>query len=131
MINLDSENNLQTEINCSFTDIKLKNYSLNCRINENTEGDFQNAISFIGDDILITYFDSFNESVIEGVEIKNGIKYNTNKKNKGFTGAIVAIVVVCTVSIGAIISILIILKKKSLVPRNMEDSTNKALNYNI
>ena len=74
MINLDSESNLQTEINCTFTDIKLKNYSLNYRINEDMKGDFQTAISLIGDNILVTYFDSYYESIIEEVQNKGGIK---------------------------------------------------------
>ena len=127
MINLDSENNLQAEINCTFTDIKLKNYSLNCRINKDMKGDFQTAISFIDDNILITYFDSYYESTIEGVQKKGGIKYNINKKNKGLVGAIVANVLVCIVSIGAIIAILIIFRKKSIKQGNLEDSANKAL----
>jgi len=128
MINLDSENNLQAEINCTFTDIKLKNYSLNCRINENMKGDFQNAISFIGDNILITYFDSYNESMFIGLEIKDSIKYNTNKKNKGFAGSIVAIVLVCIVSIVAIIVILIIFRKKNVKQGNPEESSLKNFN---
>ena len=65
MINLDSETKSETEINCSFTDIKLKNYFLNCRINEDMKGDFQTGISFIGDNVLITYLDTYNESIIE------------------------------------------------------------------
>ena len=39
IINLDSESNSQEEINCTFTDIKLKNYSLNCGINEDNNGE--------------------------------------------------------------------------------------------
>ena len=128
MINLDSEINSQAEINCTFTDIKLKNYSLNCRINEDMKGDFQTAISFIGDSILITYFDSYYESIIERVQIKGGIKYNTNKKNKGFTGAIIAIVLVCLVCIGALIAISFFLRKKNIKQSNIEESTNETFN---
>ena len=129
MINLDSETKSETEINCTFTDIKLKNYSLNCRINEDMKGDFQTGISFIGDNVLITYLDTYNESIIEEKKVNNGIKYNTNKKNKGFAGAIAAIVLVCIVAIVALITILIILRKKNVKPGSLEDSTQKALNY--
>ena len=93
------------------------------------KGDFQTAISFLDDDILITYFDSYYESKIEGVQKKGGIKYNINKKNKGFAGAIVAIVLVCIVSIVAIIVILIIFRKKSIKQGNQEESTNEDFNY--
>ena len=93
------------------------------------KGDFQTAISFIDDNILITYFDSYYDSIFEGVEIKDGIKYNINKKNKGLVGAIVAIVLVCIVSIGAIIAILIIFRKKSIKQGNQEESTNEDFNY--
>ena len=64
-----------------------------------------------------------------GLEIKDSIKYNTNKKNKGFAGSIVAIVLVCIVSIGAIIAILIIFRKKSIKQGNQEESTNEDFNY--
>ena len=120
----------QTEINCTFTDIKFKSYSLNCRINEDMKGDFQNAISFIGDNILITYFDSYYESIFEGVQ-KKSIKYFINKKNKGFAGEIVSIVLVSIVSIGAVIAILIIFRKKNVKQENQEESTNKDLNYKV
>ena len=128
MINLDSENNSQTEINCTFTDIKLKNYSLNCRINENMKGDFQNAISFIGDNILITYFDSYYESIIEGVQKNKGIKYFISKRNEELAGAIIVIILVCIVSIVAIIVILIIFRKKNVKQGNPEESSLKNFN---
>ena len=90
--------------------------------------DFQTVISFIGDNILITYFDSYYESIIEGVQKNKGIKYNINKKNKGFAGAIVAIVLVCIVCIGALIVILLFLRKKNVNQDNQEESANKTFN---
>ena len=122
MINQDSESNTQAEINCKFTNIKLKNYSLNCRINEGMKGDFQNAISFIDDNILITYFDSYNESINEGVQTKE----NFNKRNGGSAGMIVAIIVVIIVCIGAVIATFIILKKKNVKQHIRDKSTNNA-----
>jgi len=131
MINLDSETNSQAEINCTFTDIKLKNYSLNCRINEDMKGDFQIAISFIGDNILVTFFDSYYESIFEGEEIKENIKYNTKKRNKGSSGVIiVAIVLVCIFSIGAIIAILIIFRKNKVKQDNHEEESTLN-NFNL
>ena len=82
-INLDSEIDSKEELNCEFTDIKLKNYTLNCIINDGLKGDFQSAISFIDDNILIIYFDSYNESIIDNTEMKGSIGSNFNKKNKG------------------------------------------------
>ena len=107
MINLDSETKSEAEINCTFTDIKSKNYSLNCRVNEDMKGDFQTAISFIDDDILITYFDSYYESTIERVQKKGGIKYNINKKNKEFDAGIIAIVLGSIFFIAVLIVILL------------------------
>ena len=82
MINRDSESNLQAEINCSFTDIKLKNYSLNCRINEGMKGDFQTAISFLDDDILVIHNESYYESINEKIQ-KKFIEYI--RRNSGST----------------------------------------------
>ena len=48
-------------------------------INEDLKGDCRSAIAFIDDSILITYFDSYNESIIEETEIKKRIRYNFNK----------------------------------------------------
>ena len=127
IINFYSEIEQQTEINCTFTDIKVKNYSLNCRINEDLKGDFQSAISFIGDDILITYFDSFYESTVEETEKKQSIKYHINKKNKQNAGLIVAIVLPFIVCIGIIIGIFIFLKKKNKKQNVLENPTVKKL----
>ena len=127
MINLDSETKSEAEINCTFTDIKSKNYSLNCRVNEDMKGDFQTAISFIDDDILITYFDSYYESTIEGVQKKGGIKYNINKKNKEFDAGIIAIVLGSIFFIAVLIVILLCLRKKNVKQGNLEDSANKVL----
>ena len=126
MINLDSEINSQAEINCIFTDIKFKNYSLNCRINEDMKGDFQTAISFIGDNILITYFDSYYESIIEEVQKKESIKYINNKKNKGFSWVIAVIILVSIVCIGALIAFFIIIRKKKVKQDNQEEATKNS-----
>ena len=126
MINLDSENDSQNEINCTFTDIKAKNYSLNCKITQNMKGDFQNAISFIDDNILILNFDSLNESKIDNIGNQRGVRYNFNKKNKGISGgAIVAIVLASIVCIGSLIAALMIFGKKQ---NSLEDSTIVSLN---
>ena len=93
------------------------------------KGDFQAAISFIDDNILIIYFDYYKESIIEGEEIKESIKYNTNKKNKRFAGIIVPIVLVSIVCIGALIASFIILRKKNIKQGIQEESTNISFNY--
>ena len=129
MINRDSESNLQAEINCTFTDIKLKNYSLNCRINEGMKGDFQTAISFLDDDILVIHNESYYESINEEVPKKVSVRYNTNKGCKGFECAIIPIVIASVVCIGALIAALIIIRKKKVKQSKQEESTNKTLNY--
>ena len=127
MINFGSESDSQTEINCTITDIKVKNYSLNCRVNENIEGNFQTAISFIDDDILITYFDSYNESLIYNIKTQGGIRYNYNKKNKGINGgAIVAIVLASIACICALIGFIIVFGKKKVNQKYRENSTFNA-----
>ena len=127
MINFDSESDSQTEINCTITDIKVKNYSLNCRVNENIEGNFQTAISFIDDDILITYFDSYNESLIYNIKTQGGIRYNYNKKNKGISaGPIVAIVLASLACICALIGFIIVFGKKKVNQKYRENSTFNA-----
>ena len=130
MINRDSESNLQAEINCSFTDIKLKNYSLNCRINEGMKGDFQTAISFLDDDILVIHNESYYENINEDEPKKVSFRYNTNKGCKGFECAIIPLVIGLVVCIGAFIAFLIILRKKKAKQSKQEESTNKVLNYN-
>ena len=131
-VNLDSKTQSQTEeINCTFTDIKVKNYSLNCRVNEDLKDDFQSAISFIDNDILIIYFDSYNESIFEEAEIKQNIRYNFNKKNKGFAGAIVAIVLASIACIGALIATLIIFGKKNEKQNPEGESTINNLDLKI
>ena len=95
------------------------------------KGDFQIAISFIGDNILVTFFDSYYESIFEGEEIKENIKYNTKKRNKGSSGVIiVAIVLVCIFSIGAIIAILIIFRKNKVKQDNHEEESTLN-NFNL
>ena len=125
IINLDSEINSQAEINCTFTDIQLKNYSLNCQINEDMKGDFQTAISFIGDNILITYFDYYYESIIESVQKNKSRNYFFYKRNDGFIWSIVTIVLVCIVCIVALFAALIILRKKNVKHDNQEESTKE------
>lgn len=68
MIELDSENDSIGEMDCTFADRKFKNYTLNCRVNEDIKGNLQSAISFFDDNILIIYFDSESESIIDKLE---------------------------------------------------------------
>ena len=128
MIDHESENISQSEINCTFTDINLKNYSLNCKINEDMKGDFQTAISFIDDNILIIYFDSLNQSIIKEAPTKESFKYFINK-NGGSAGMIVAIVLVIIVCIGAVIATFIFIRKKNINQGNQEELSKEAFNY--
>ena len=123
-INLDSESDSMKELNCEFTDIKLKNYTLNCIINDGLKGDFQSAISFIDDNILIIYFDSYNESIFDNIGMQGGKIYNLNKKNQGIsTGSIIAIVLTSIFLIGALIAMFKIFGKKNVKQHYREETT--------
>ena len=132
MVNPISENDSITEINCTFTEINMKNYSLNCRIPADMESDFQCAISFSDDNnMFILYFDSANESIIEDTGMQGGIRYNINK-NKGInTGAIIAIVLASIACIGALFAILILLRKKNEKPHSREDTNSSDLKLKV
>ena len=94
------------------------------------KGDFQTAISFLDDDILVIHNESYYESINEEVPKKLSVRYNTNKGCKGFECAIIPIVIGLVVCIGAFIAFLIILRKKKAKQSKQEESTNKVLNYN-
>ena len=132
MVNPISENDSITEINCTFTEINMKNYSLNCRIPADMESDFQCAISFSDDNnMFILYFDSANESIIEDTGMQGGIRYNINK-NKGInSGAIIAIVLASIACIGALFAILILLRKKNEKPHSREDTNSSDLKLKV
>ena len=93
------------------------------------KGDFQSAISFIDDNILIIYFDSYNESIIDNTGMQGSIGSNFNKKNKGIsTGSIVAIVLASIFCFGALFAMLKIIEKKNTKPHYPEETTVVSLN---
>ena len=130
MTYLDSENESIGEMDCTFTDIKLKNYTLNCRVNEGMKNIFQAAISFFDDNILILYFDSYNESIIDNPGMEGGIRYNLDKKdkNRGLSaGAIICIVLASIFCIGALIAAFKIFGKNNIKKDYPEISTIQSL----
>ena len=74
MINLQSEQNLETELGCVIDKIGLKNYLLNCKSNKSAELNLQSAVSFIdNNDILII---NFNKGANTIVELNDTKSYN-------------------------------------------------------
>ena len=69
----------------------------------------------------------YNESILVGLHKKEGITYYINKRSKGFELTIVPIVIASIVCIGALIAILIILRKQYINKSNLEESTKKVL----
>ena len=110
-----------------YTDKKLKNYTLNCRVNEGMINIFQGAISFFDDNILIIYFDSYNESIIENTGMEGGIRYNLNKNRGLSAGAIVGIVLASIFCIGALIAAFKIFGKNNIKKDYPEISTIHSL----
>ena len=127
MIYHDSENDSMGEIDCTFTDKKLKNYTLNCRVNEGMINIFQAAISFFDDNILILYFDSYNESIIDNTGMEGGIRYNLNKNRGLSAGAIIGIVLASIFCIGALIAAFKIFGKNNIKKDYPEISTIHSL----
>ena len=105
MINLNSEDKLQTGVNCLVNKVSESNYiSLDCNSKETIEGDLQSAISFIDyEDILLIYFQETNPSIIEMIEKKySRTSLRLNKSNGLNGGAIAAIVIIPIAVIAAI-----------------------------
>ena len=74
MINLQSEQNLETELGCVIDKIGLKNYLLNCKSNKSAELNLQSAVSVIdNNDILII---NFNKGANTIVELNDTKSYN-------------------------------------------------------
>ena len=132
MINLNSEDKLQTGVNCLVNKVSESNYtSLDCNSKETIEGYLQSAISFIDyEDILLIYFQETNQSIIEMIEQKySRASLRLNKSNGLSGGAIAAIVIIPIAVIAAIISMAYYLnrKNKEQIANPGEESSIKQL----
>ena len=133
-INLMVFTNIQNEktevlLNCSIIDVIDNNYTLNCeREKKDTNYDLQNAISFIGDELMILVFD---EGVTSKITFENEIKYyrfGYSKKTGNLgAGSIIAIILVIIAVIAAVIITYKLLKKNKIRPL-VDQSSEMKLN---
>ena len=91
------------------------NYTLNCKINKNIDGDLQASVSYIDKDLLIINFETGFDSKIKLIEnYTNFNKVYYPKKSaqiKAFTIIVISLVIILVV-VGAVAAAIIILKRK-------------------
>ena len=127
--NLESEDKLIAEVNCTIINILGNNYSLDCKANETISSNLQSAISYVDDgDILLVNFAANGESIInteEDLETKNVNKRFYYFKKSGSTkpGVIAAIVIIFILVLATIIAIIYYNKKKGKESYVSTDST--------
>ena len=128
-----SGTNQETKIICSITDINNKNYTLNCKSNEEIDpNNLQSAYSIINNDMLLLNFDPKSEEKNEeksgdstGENDTTDSKTNSHKSSGGLSsGGIIAIVVASIAALAAIIFIIILVKKGSTPKVKFADITN-------
>ena len=88
-INLYSSNKKTTEIKCIIYYIIENNYTLNCKLNGNLEGDLQGSVSYINKDLLIIIFEPGFDSKINSKEIDNLNNYIYYSRKSGGVNNIV------------------------------------------
>ena len=111
-----SQGNKEINASCTISKIKEKNYMLSCIPDEEIKSDdLQSAYSKIDDNILLVNFDLQKDAdidTVEETEDTTGDETNSKKSSKGLSaGAIVGIVLASVVAVGAIVAVIIILKK--------------------
>ena len=111
-----SQGNKEINASCVISNIKEKNYMLSCISDEEIKSDdLQSAYSKIDDNILLVNFDLQKDAdidTVEETEDTTGDETNSKKSSKGLSaGAIVGIVLASVVAVGAIVAVIIILKK--------------------
>ena len=113
MINLNSAEKKVAKLNCSIIEIIGNIYTLNCKINENIDGDLQASVSYIGKDLLIINFETGFDSKInlkEKYTKFNKMYYLRKSEQNKATIIIIISLVIIIVVVSVIIIILIILK---------------------
>ena len=133
IINLNSPEKKEAKLNCSIIEIMGNNYTLNCKINEDIDGDLQASISYIDKDLLIINFETGFDSKINLKEKHakfNKIYYSQNKKRIKSATIIVISLAIIIVVVSLIIIIIIILKRKrkNIKTRHIYDSSRESIN---
>ena len=134
MINLNSTEKKEAKINCSIIEIIGNNYTLNCKINENIDGDLQASISYIGKDLLIINFEPGFDSKINFKEkyTKFNKMYYSRKSDQIKSTAIIVISLVIIIIVASLIVIIFIIfkRKKKNNKRHIQDSSRETININ-
>ena len=131
IINLNSAEKKDANLNCSIIVIKGNNYTLNCKINENIDGDLQASVSYIGKDLLIINFETgFDSKIIFKEKYTKFNKIYYSKKSKQIkVGAIIAISLIIIIVVVSMIIIIILKKKrKNIKTKHIYDSSREAIN---
>jgi hypothetical protein len=135
MINLQSEDVTETEVDCIINNTLENNYELNCKSMQALDMDLQSALSFMdSNNVLLINFGNVSESIINTeVENKNSKRLFFRKQSGGLKpGVIAAIVISLIVVLVAIISLVLYIRKQNLKSKNnSEDSTIRNISINI
>ena len=110
-INVENKDEMESDANCSFFNINGSNYSLNCIGEKNILYDFQSAISFFENDILIINFDENTTSKIL-FNSSNSYRYRKIDTSGLSAGVIVAFVLILLIVL--IIAVILIKLRKKL-----------------
>jgi surface protein len=121
VINLNSAEKKESKLNCIIIEIFGNNYTLNCKINENLDGDLQASVSYIDKNLLIIIFETDFDSRIKS-EVKdfrlNRINFSKKSEKINATTILVSSLVIIIAAIGLTVTITIILNKKRKNKKN-------------
>jgi len=136
-INTNSTGNEnQAEANCTIASVTGKNYTLNCKTNDDSDLDLQSAFSFVENDILLVNFDGqINNSTEDDSDSDSSTSTSSYsrrffyKKSSGLkAGQIVTIVVVPIVALIALSAAIYFLRKNNADIKQIVDSQISTLN---
>ena len=123
MINLLSDNRLQTEVNCIIKNITGLNYEFYCKANETLEADMQSAISFFEKNkILIINFIHTN-SIIKTESAPISLKakklfFKFFNKKSGLSPAVIAALIIVLLVVSFLTLFLVIYFKRRQKKKN-------------
>ena len=139
MINLQSEETTQTEVDCIIKNIVKNNYELSCKSKEVFEIELQSSISFMdSNNILLINFANASDSIMNKETKTNKSKINykrlilrnqTGGLKPGIIAAIVLILIVIFVL--TIFLVLYFRKQSKIAKNNSENSSVRNLNNHM
>ena len=125
-----SGSNKEKNVSCSITDIINKNYTLNCKSDEEIDSsNLQSAYSRINNSVLLVNFDPQNEETSATSE-ETIIRMNNRKSSGGLNGGtIAAIVIAPVVAVASVIGVISFMNKGSVAKANVNglESSNNGL----